>query len=422
MTVTIGRASLNDLYDLSVRGRRVSFRVDIEGSDIYGMQALRQQLAGLVDNRDEEVVPFTWSEDSSLDGFYRVVSVDVPSADTMLVNGYIPEVTVELEAIGGNAAVPWVEIMGTYVVRTNSHSITTADPTVLLPYAATLQAVKILGSSGGNLAQSGPQTTETGDLVTYQLSTSYGSQFTAGFAVAPADAYDGAVKLEVDLNGTWYPLVGRNIGMVAGNDLRLNNGIVRVTFHTDHKITMERWYGGSWLTAKEFKLRSAGGYVFAQTGYWVVLRNSPECCIIKTSCMADTLNDIPFGVTFSMTRGRCFVEAAMENLYFVSPTGANATQMVACHESTTACSSVTAGIERTTADANSMHTGLLTPHSISATDLTNGTMTLATPAANKSYSVAMYYRRSGGSFEDHPTLVRENYIAGGSIRQRVVLR
>ena len=282
----------------------------------------------------------------------------------------------------------------------------------------------MLGSNGGFLSQSGSQTTETGSLITYNPLTTWGSQVVVGYAVPPASAYNGSVRIEVDYGGVWYPVVGRNIPATQGTSLRLNNGIIRVTYNTTGVITLERWYGGAWLTAYSFKLYEWYlGTGMGQNGNWVVVRNSPEQCTVKTSTLIGTPIGLTNTVAFTLTRGRCHVEGLISDLYILPPGGTLpvATDYKIEHSVATACSSVTAGIERTAADGNSMLTGILTPHAISGYDLPNGAF-IVTPSAQQLYSFALTYRRNGGSFEDHPTRVRDNYLAMGGLSQRVVVR
>ena len=61
MTTTLGRATIGDPHGGTIRqqGNRLSFTADIEGTSVDDCQAKMQQLAGMLDNPDEEVFPFT---------------------------------------------------------------------------------------------------------------------------------------------------------------------------------------------------------------------------------------------------------------------------------------------------------------------------------------------------------------------------
>jgi hypothetical protein len=413
MTVTIGRASLNDLYDLSVRGRRVSFTVDIEGSDIYGMQALRQQLAGLVDNRDEEVVPFTWSEDSSLDGFYRVVSVDVPSADLMLSNGFVPEVAVELEQIPGFATTAF-EVTTMSVVRTNGHGITAPVGVVATElfntngYETDLRPV--LSSASGS-----SRFTSDGSAIIVPFTWTAPLALTSmRFTSPPASFYVGACRLEVKINGTWYTMVGRQIP--AGCLWRISNGIVRLTPATSWSAdgTFEMWdeLGSASWESRAVSHWSNGalgtkiGFPHSTFPTPVVLRNSPEEVVVKVASSAGRNQDF----TYRIQRGARIVSfsftAAVAQKIGIGYAAADFA----------GSTSFTGGIARTASDSagNRLAFGMA---AASSYDTGSGAAWMTTAATSGSGWIGADLGGAGVT-----TALRDEFLGACSWRQRVIVK
>jgi len=90
MSMTVGRCSIaRDPYpgSFSQQGNVVSFRSDNGATSLTQSTALNQQLLGLVENWDEDTFPFTWSLDSTYDGFYKIRSVQVDPESVYITSG-----------------------------------------------------------------------------------------------------------------------------------------------------------------------------------------------------------------------------------------------------------------------------------------------------------------------------------------------
>lgn len=423
MTVTIGRAAVDDLYDLSVRGRRVSFTVDIEGSDIYGMQALRQQLAGLVDNRDEEVVPFTWSEDSSLDGFYRVVSVDVPSADLMLSNGFVPEVAVELEQIPGFAKPTW-ETTAQSVLRTNSHGITAGTPAGILGVLIDAPTWAFDSDLKGVAWASRPVESGVGGggggYLGHMVVRDYAPRSLTAFRVngPAADFYKWGCKIEVELSsGSWYAVVGRQVPQDVR--WRITNGLVRLTAAksgTPGKI--EIWSGAAWESRNI--AHWGGGAQFLgigepSSGYFgslAVLRNSHEQVTVQTVGLYRTF-------TYTVARGWHHVEFSH---YFRSG-GFLGIGLDSSHAA--ACTALTGAVRATSNDANGNRIVFGTADTYSS-DLVNGAVwpTIGGLWPDRANAGFVGFELDGSSALTHNAAqqVAYQFYSATAIRQRVVIR
>jgi hypothetical protein len=110
MSMTLGRFSTSedpDAGSLRQSGDEVRFESMIVAADLNEFKARVQQLRGLVDNDDERVFPFTWSEDSTFDGFYTDLDVEVNDQPAMLASFSAP-FSVRMRRVVGGFARPRV--------------------------------------------------------------------------------------------------------------------------------------------------------------------------------------------------------------------------------------------------------------------------------------------------------------------------
>ena len=123
MTLTIGRAAVDNPEKVSSSGGRITLEGDIapaNGTDAANVDeflARRQQLVAMVDNPDMDVWPVTWSEDDTLNGFYRVRRAEVDPASVYLATG-VGRYRVELERPTGLVS-PLVECTTLALVMDN---------------------------------------------------------------------------------------------------------------------------------------------------------------------------------------------------------------------------------------------------------------------------------------------------------------
>ncbi len=424
MSVTIGRASLDDLYDLRVRGSRVSFRTDIEGSDVYEMKALRQQLAGLADNRDEEVVPFTWSEDATLDGFYRVVGTSVGSSAVMLSTGFVPEVDVELEQIPGFAKPTW-ETTTSSVVRANVHGITsgTAPSSVVgsfvsaptwsvdadwMPSGFTIISRPVQSGVGGG----------GGAYLGHQIILSFGPQTLTSFRVngPAANFYDWGCQVEIEwTSGVWYPVVGRDVPQDAR--WRISNGLVRLTSaKSGTPGTIEMWDGTGWESRNVTHWDASAptfGIGEPQTGYFgslAILRNSHEQVTVQTTGYFRT-------TTYSVARGCHHVE-------YTNYSRAGSWLGIGLDSShAAACTAITGGLRATSNDANGNRVVFGMADTFSSSTANGGIWSSGATSdrANAGF-VGFELNGSGAAARNTAQEIAYNFYAPAALRQRVVVR
>jgi len=291
MSMTIGRCSITedpDAGSLRQRGDEVSFSSMIVGSSVDEMKARVQQLRGLMDNDDETVFPFTWSEDSSFDGFYTDFQVEVADYATMLTNGACP-FAITMRRVGGFTA-PQFECIATTVVATNSHGLPTVTPRgiLALPYTDLQEAsIPRAFSTGATYDSFGNGTTRTTDdgLIRHCRQGS-DSPFRFVWATPPAYYYEGSARFEQSYGGTYYPLHGQQ-ARPAASAWRVSNGLVRVTINSS-TISVSHYDGSAWDAAKLWTVGSGGSPLLQGQPLVRVVRNTPEEVVVRCLVEMDT--------------------------------------------------------------------------------------------------------------------------------------
>lgn len=418
MTVTIGRCSLTqDPYNLACSGDDVGFMIDIVPSvanDVDEMKARRQQLLGLIGNADEEVFPFTWSEDSTFDGFYRVRSVTVPSTDVMLSTGSILGCEIVMERVGGYAS-PWFEVIVLSVVRTEDYGITTPQGVIGWYYDTTDRAVDTT-----TLGTYGPLTIREADfsaatnMVIYAEAPHALSSYR--FALDADEFYFGACTLEAKFGSTWYPMVGRHIPDVTGTEWRISNGIVRLTAGASTS-TFEVHNGTAWESQNVGLYQAGSIRSFGRVGAGAlrqpeVLQNSPVGLVLRTS--GEFVQ-----ITYTLRPGARHVEITIvDNNDIATPSdwGVGFTAV-------NACTSITGGIRRTSNDANGNRMVFIGPSGV-VKDVVNGEIHVASPATAEvmQFGVGVEYAGSTATTDNTAAMIVENFVAAASFSQRVVPR
>lgn len=280
--MTIGRCSITedpDAGSLRQRGDEVSFSSVVNASSVDEMKARVQQLRGLMDNDDETVFPFTWSEDSSFDGFYTDFQVEVADYATMLTNGACP-FTITMRRVGGFTA-PQFECIATTVTATNSHGLPTATSGIVaVPGTDLFEASTPTGFDGSVGASLITSRSNSDGLLAYALSTPSGTPFRFLWSTSPAYYYEGSARFEQSYGGTYYPLHGTQIQPVS-SPWRISNGNVRVTL-TDTAISVAHYDGSAWDTAKLWTLGTASSALtLVAVKYVRLVRNTPEEVIVR---------------------------------------------------------------------------------------------------------------------------------------------
>lgn len=297
MTLTIGRASgLRPTRSSPLLGSVIDIDGTIVAASVAELRARRQQLIGLLDNPDEEVVPILWSTDPSYDGFYRIRNANVRHIGP--TGSPRANFRVTAERVGGYAN-PVFEVVASNVTRTNGHSATGAA----VLYVPDTVVYDIDGFS--SIASQG--TRPTADGTTMQvLATGDPNGRSYRFNVAPADYYRATCTVEIEVGGVWQLVVGTQVP--RSTRFRISNGIVRLTSaNSGTWAQFEAWNGSAWISQGITMVDPFG--MARSLGRWTpglgaaladlpvtVLRNSPEAVVVRQSSYSDQ-------VSYSLLRG-----------------------------------------------------------------------------------------------------------------------
>jgi hypothetical protein len=408
MSMTLGRFSTSedpDAGSLRQSGDEVRFESMIVAADLNEFKARVQQLRGLVDNDDERVFPFTWSEDSTFDGFYTDLDVEVNDQPAMLASFSAP-FSVRMRRVVGGFARPVVEVIVSSVVRTNSHGVTAPNGIVaVIPADVIDHDYSSLYPGAGSPATS--ITTDTGTLSRFSSNAPMSTR-TWNYFVAPADQYDGSARIEVSYGGTYYPIAGRQVPTSA--PWRISNGYCRLYPSGVGKFTVETYRAGSWV-GREFEAGYWNGAIWIASDLTntrpVILRNEPGCVVIRQP------RNFSLAVDFTLRSGDTWVESNLRYVENGSPL-----QLGFATSAVVASTSFTGGLRATANDANGLRYLLSSP-STTTKDAVNGRMYLTAGATSIAAQITADYQAGWYSSD---TGVRDLYLAARQESRRVVAR
>lgn len=319
--------------------------------------AVRDRLLALVNSRDEQAVPVTWTQDSTIDGWFRPTAATVDYSAASLTDGYCSW-SCELEAVDGT---PQLEVVGFFGVVNNDQSVTNAGVAAVsggtivgVPGAA----VDIYASGGTFSARSSATTraSETGNVsVMAGTATSLPSSLVSLYTVAASDHYDGACELRGTYGGVTDQLcLGRNMQPLGGSGLKVSNGLIRCGFNASGAVVIEAWDSGAWRTVGPGTwpitsvLPPSGSttatFACTTSSGVQVLRNSPEAVSVRI-----------FNCTDLATLGRTWMDitvkrgSRMVNFHLQ---GQGCGRTTVKPSTSTAGAAITGGLQQNANDAN----------------------------------------------------------------------
>jgi len=285
MALKLGRVDVSDTEVVNFDGdRKLHLAGDLHAATIGDAKALRQQVLGLADvARNEDVFPVTWSEDSSIDGYYRLVN---PPQTSTVEASYATNwfrYSADLIRVDGGSQLPGIEstIQGGY--RRNKDAGVTASFLHGVP-----STTKSYDPGDGSMLSALSRTGPGGTAHIYRGNT---FKYThARWRIPPASYYEMAATVTVG----GYTAVGAQVAS-AGNETTwtLENGLVQVTAATGAneliKVRGADNAGSGWGVYTTYK---AGTYtaLYGWATSWLaikgveVVRTSPECSIIRLVC------------------------------------------------------------------------------------------------------------------------------------------
>lgn len=290
MSLRIGRffSTTTDPSSIIQDGDLLSISFDIRPATLAQANAERQQILGIVDNEDEPVIPVTWDQDATIDGYYRPLSASVEPTEAFLLNRLM-RASVSLERVKNGYANPAIE---TYVVSrtaTNSHSIVSPSYRIAISHPRGSASIQLDRTTLPNATLLRRHVGEYGEIDNYYDFT--GGDF-AGFSVAysaPSEYYTNDCRIR-DANGV---ITGSQMARLgAGGTWTISNGFVSASSTAnDNELSVGGWDTG--ISAYDPYLVRSGtisGSAFSASGSHsitgagvapVILKNSPELVSVR---------------------------------------------------------------------------------------------------------------------------------------------
>lgn len=317
MTLRIGRVAFGDdertrVGSVTVSGDTLSLNGEIKAVDQAKASAEMQRINGLIEGRDEPVVPLTWPDGPpDVSGFYRVTGGRVDGVGNYMSNGRAG-FDLQLTRVSGFAA-PMFE--DRVIGGTLPGTVGSVDAWMALPESA--RGFEI-GTDLTPLMRT--RTAEGGDLTVF--TTSAGTELfdaTPSFFLEPEDWYVGAATLEVG----GELAIGRQVRNTP-SDWRISNGLIRVTA-SGALATLTRYSAddaGWQADAREltpYRTVSGTDYALDEPHTITALRNSPEAVSIRlTYDAASATPGSRFAVNIDLTvrRGSQWVDIRLHTRGF----------------------------------------------------------------------------------------------------------
>jgi len=352
-------------------------------STVADAKALRDQLAGYgLQNTDELVVPVTWSEDSTRDGFYRVMSVDTSNELTGRLgspseagSNLAYRFTADLSRVPNFQAPVWEKICSG---ATRSGGAATGVTWASYPSTATLVQHANNGSASVVTLEA-----ENADVVfTYHASTFYNETILQ--TLAPSTFYQVAAKVErsVDNGTTFRTVVGKQILNDPTSGWRINNGLVRVSYSTTLDVEMWDDTNSQWESVS-YKAVSNGvtATSLGNPDSVLILRNAPEIVTVRIAwSVADTPRIVVY-CDLTLRQGQPWVEG------YLSTMASGTKSLGVFRSATTASTSYTGGIEATSANAAGNKYRILCKTTGVTKDTTNGGAYLSSAGTNFPFAI-----------------------------------
>lgn len=417
MSLQIGRVSLPRTAEASLNGRTLSLSGSVQASTSAAAIALRQRLSGYVDNPDEPVVPLVWSVDTTLNGYYRVLSATVVlDRDRSYVSRgeFHFNWSATLEQVVGFQA-PLVEGRFVGATRSNAHSITSTSTRTWQGIPG--DAVGYYNPDGGSLTETLSSTSNGGE-VAFMASTS-------GDAITQRNRYFDLVPSFYTAPGDWYDAsccvfindqiaVGRQVQNTATSWV-IANEVVKVEPGAGAgQIKVSHWTT-AWESVTTYTLTTTTSFTSLtnQPHTVSVLRNSPECCVIRLTYDGTSVNTgFRYTLDISLRRGSRYAE-------FYCDSGATTAVWGIARTAATAATALTGGIVRTSADADGNKFILASPGP-STNELTNGAIRLSSTRTTFPFMIGCEF---GSAVEPHDAQTQiYEYMGAVTERQTIVAR
>ncbi len=295
----IGRIGLDvDLIDPEVysgsgapAGQKISLSGTALGTTLAESKVLRDELVALA-AMPGIIVPITWTGDTSIDAFYRLVSASF-DVQALHDRGFI-RFTVNADRAGSEGDLMFrSKLVG--LALANDHGITDAESA---PFHAPPR-----GGYGYNPGSSVPSfVTRTGSDGAIQVYEDVDFDVDPWWSVSAANFYAGGAQIE--FGSTLFTRSGVTTENLP-DDWRISNELIRVSPNgSAGRLDVAHHDGTQWETAKVWRIQSGG----ADVGQWNavrILRNTPEECSVRLTRDVSAGGELTLDL--SVRRGSRFV-------------------------------------------------------------------------------------------------------------------
>lgn len=429
MTITIGRCVLPDPAEVSDDGTTITF------SGIYystaatatnraaEAQMREMQLLGMVDNPDEDVYPVAYSTESRYDGFYLCDGASWSWLNDGSARMAAAQWSVSLRPVR-DCHRPTGEVSWLALRRTNASG--------LAPTNHYIRRRRDYAGWRSNVAipwETATRTTSDGYAL-WQMYTTVNASRSAQFRPSPSTWYTASCSIEVlGADSVWYPLVGRTITDIAITSIRLTNGLARVTLKSTGEVTHSIYdsVAQAW-EAVDFALaitpNTGSEVTLASLSQLAVVRNDPDACVIRFEAAPSVAADYDaYGstlTTISLQAGEWWAGVVYTVSYYRSPATTIKTFAVK-HAATTASTSITGGLRRTSNDAAGNRSIIATAETIDSRNLTTGALYATAPSGGScAFMVAQALNGSSATGRNTEALIVDDWVATTVPKTRVV--
>ena len=301
-TLTVGRVGTEATLDDPRRWRsRTQMRRDgqvitgfINESTLANALYLRKELQQHVG----DIIPITYTGETSLDGYYLLSSVDISAdiEDRPMDNNLFP-FTLNAERIGNETSVEFQSLL-TSILVSNDHGITSGEETF---WHAGAQNEKAYTDAGNVTAHQ--RATKDG---TIDVFLDVGTTNDPRWSVDPTDFYGGSAYVLTN-SFTRAGLDGTN----TLTDWRIGNGLVEVFADANDGVLNTRVWdpSGAWATPLGFQIKFATTTAIPAWDYLTIVRNSPEVCtlLVVRDANESPPTDSTHNLHITVRRGSPFV-------------------------------------------------------------------------------------------------------------------
>jgi hypothetical protein len=297
-------------------GSKVSLQVFVSLPSRFAL-ALRDQLIGYVENRDEQIVPVL-SATPGASGFYKFLGCQIDTDPTAVALGTF-EAAIDLEKVQ-DFTQPMLESIISGALMTNVVGGLTADA---VPFHAVPHVATEYNAAAATLGiRTSARFGDEGRIDVYDNNAAFSGL--ARFALSPSNFYVGSARFETqrpEPGSSFVPLVGLNTPQPSAN-WRLSNSLVRLvpvpaggsnSFGTGGVWNLSFYNGTSWSTPLQFKIGSGSVGGFGNYTAVKLLRNSVEEAAIRLSCPANGMGDPQLAtIDLSLRRGDRLVRGRLK--------------------------------------------------------------------------------------------------------------